>query len=124
MFIAMYLFIINVALPQIVAYANASIITIMVIVTILAGIVMLFGAVGMRISNNLGATIVGGILRGIGYVCRTIINAIGWILRNTFRMIPRVFNGSRQVFNQMGMSTVVSNILAVIAVVIFIAIII
>lgn len=124
MLLAVYFFIVNVVIPQLGAFTNALIEPVMIIVITLAGITMLFGAVGMRISNNLGATIVGGILRGIGYVCRTIINAIGWILRNTFRMIPRVFNGSRQVFNQMGMSTVVSNILAIIAVVIFIAIII
>lgn len=64
------------------------------------------------------------IFRGIGYLCRTLFQALGWIIRNTFRMIPRVFNGSRRTFNQMGLNAVISNILAVIVVIAFVAIII
>ncbi len=124
MLIALYLFIMNVALPQIGAYAQALIEPVMVIVITLAGIVMLFGAVGIKISNNLGSTVVGGIFRAIGYICRTIITAIGWIIRNIFRMIPRVFNGSRRTFNQIGINALVSNLLAIVVVVIVLAIII
>lgn len=124
MLIALYLFIMNVDWLQIVAYAQALLAPIMVIVITLAGIVMLFGAVGMKISNNLGSTVVDGMFRAIGYICRTIITAIGWIIRNTFRMIPRVFNGSRRTFNQIGINALVSNILALVVVVIVLAIII
>lgn len=124
MLIALYLFIMNVDWLQIGAYAQALLEPIMVIVITLAGIVMLFGAVGMKISNNLGSTVVDGIFRAIGYICRTIITAIGWIIRNTFRMIPRVFNGSRRTFNQIGINALVSNILALVVVVIVLAIII
>ena len=124
MLIALYLFIVNVALPQIGALAQALLEPVMVIVITLAGIVMLFGAVGMKISNNLGSTVVSGIFRAIGYVCRTIIRAIGWIIRNIFRMIPRVFNGSRRTFNQLGMNALVSNLLSIIVTVVFLAIVI
>lgn len=124
MLIAVYLFIVNVAVPQISTYAQALLEPIMVIVITLAGIVMLFGAVGMKISNNLGSTVVGGIFRGIGYLCRALFQALGWIIRNTFRMIPRVFNGSRRTFNQIGLNTLISNILAVVVVIAFVAIII
>lgn len=124
MLIALYFFLINVAMPQIGAYAQALLEPIMVLVITLAGIVMLFGAVGMKISNNLGSTVVGGIFRGIGYLCRTLLQAIGWIIRNTFRMIPRVFNGSRRTFNQIGLNAVISNIFAVVVVIAFLAIII
>lgn len=58
MLIALYFFIVNVVLPQIGAYAQALLEPVMVIVITLAGIVMLFGAVGMKISNNLGSTVV------------------------------------------------------------------
>ena len=124
MLIALYFFLVNVAMPQIGAYAQALLEPIMVIVITLAGIVMLFGAVGMKISNNLGSTVVSGIFRGIGYLCRTLFQALGWIIHNTFRMIPRVFNGSRRTFNQMGLNAVISNILAVVVVIAFVAIII
>ena len=124
MLITLYFFIMNVAVPRIRAYAQALLEPVMVIVITFAGIVMLFGAVGMKVSNNLGSTVVGGIFRAIGYLCRTLIQAVGWIVRNTFRMIPRVFNGSRKTFNQLGLKVWISNILAVIVVVVFVAIII
>ena len=85
---------------------------------------MLFGSVGMTISNNLGATIVSAIFRAIGYLCHTIIMALGWIIRNTFRMIPHIFNGSMRIFNELGINTLLSNVLSIIIVVIFVAIII
>ena len=124
MLIALYFFIVNVAVPQIRAYAQALLEPIMVIVITLAGIVMLFGVVGMKISNNFGSTVVGGIFRGVGYLCRILLQALGWVIRNTFRMMPRVFNGSRRTSNQMGLNAVLSNILAVVVVIVFVAIII
>lgn len=124
MLIALYFFIIKVALPQLGAYASALLEPVMVIVITLAGIVILFGAVGMRNSNNLGSTIVSGIFKAIGYLCRTIIRAIGWIISNTFRIIPRIFNESRKAFAQMGMNNKISNLLAVGIVLLVIAVII
>ena len=124
MLIALYLAIVNVVIPQLGAYAQALLEPVMVIVITLAGIVMLFGAVEMRISNNLGSTVIGGIFRAIGYIGRTIIGATGWIVRNIFRMIPRVFNGSRRTFRQIGMNALVSNLLAVVVVVVVLVIII
>lgn len=105
-------------------YALALLKPIMVIVITIAGIVMLFGAVGMRISNNLGATVVGGIFKGIGYICRTLLQAFGWIVRNAFRMIPRIYNESKRIFSQMGLNTTVSALLAVLVVIAFIALLI
>ena len=110
----------NVAMPQIVAYAQYILEPIMVIVITLSGILMLFGAVGIKISNNLGSIVVGGIFRGIGYLCRTLFQAIGWVIRNTFRIIPRVLNGSRRIFKLMGLNEVPSNICSVIVVIIMI----
>lgn len=124
MLIALCFFIVNVLLPQIAAYAQAFVELIMVIVITMAGIVMLFGAVGMKISNNLGSTVASGIFQAIGYTCRTIIKAIGWIARNIFKMIPPVFNESRRTFRQIGANDLISNLLAVLVVIIFLAIII
>ena len=124
MLIALYLAIVNVVIPQLGAYAQALLKPVMVIVITLAGIVMLFGAVGMRISNNLGSTVVGGIFRAIGYICQTIIGATAWIVRNIFRMIPRIFNGSIRTFRQIGVNALVSNLLAVVVVVVVLVIII
>ena len=99
MLIALYFFFVNVAIPQIGVYAQALLDPIMLIVITLAGIVMIFGAVGMKISNNLGATAVGG-------------------------SIPSVFAGSSQTFNELGLNALLSNILATVVVIVLVAIVI
>ena len=124
MLIALYSFIMNVALPQIGAYANALLEPMMAIFITLAGIVMLFGAVGIKISNNLGSTVMNGIFRGIGYLFQTLFKAISWIIRETLRLLPRVFRGSRQAFTQMGLTPLWSNLLAVLSTGVVLAIII
>ena len=120
MLLTLYYLLVNVAVPQMVAYTQALFEPIMLIVISLAGIVMIFGAVGMKISNNLGSTVVGGIFKGIGYFVRIIFKAIAWIFVNTFKMIPRVFNGTRKSFK----NPVAGTIFAFIAVILFVAIII
>lgn len=124
MIIASYFFIVNVVLPQMGAYAQVLIRPIMLILITLAGIVMMFGAVGMRISNNLGSTVVNGIFRAIGYIGTTIIRGIVWIVRSITRAIARVFNGSRRTFVQCGLNQVLSNFLAMLVTLVIVAIII
>lgn len=124
MLITLCIFIMNVALPQLGAYAQALIEPMMMIIIGLAGIVMLFGAVGMKISTNLGSTVVGGVFMGIGYVVRMLFQAISWIVQTSIRMTPRVFNGSRSFCYQLGLNEVLSNVFATMAAIAFIAIII
>lgn len=113
MLLALYFFIMNVALPQIGAYAEALINPVMTIVITFAGIVMIFGAVGIKISNNLGSTIINGIFRGIGYLFQSLFRAIAWIVRSTFRLLPRVFAESRRIFGKFGLKPFLCNIFAV-----------
>lgn len=124
MLIALYLFIVNVILPQLGTMAYSLLEPVMIIVMILAGIVMLFGVVGMKISSNLGSTVVNGIFKAIGYICKTIIQAIGWIIRSIARFIPRLFTGSRKMFTDIGLNAVLSNILATVVTAIVLIIII
>ncbi len=124
MLIALYSAIVNVVIPQIGAYVQGLLDPVMAIIITIAGIVIIFSAVGIKISNNLGSTIVSGIFRAIGYIVRTIFRAIGWIVRNIFRIIPRVFAESRRTFKGFGLNALASNLLAVVVVVVIIAIII
>lgn len=124
MLIALYMFTVNVVIPQVGAYARVLLEPVMAIVITLAAIVMLFGIVGVRISNNLGTTVVNGIFRAIGYVGRSVFRAIRWFGLQIARLIPRVFNGSRRFFRQLGLNDIVSNLLAVIVVVILVLVII
>ena len=124
MFIALYFFIMNVVLPQIGGYFQAILEPIMVIVITFAGIVMLFGAVGMKISSNSGSTVVSGAFRAIGYIGTNLIRLIGRIIRYILTLIPRVFNGCKKTFNQAGLNDLLCNVFSVIITIVFIAIII
>lgn len=124
MLLALYYFIMNVAVPQVGTYAQALLEPVIVISITLAGIVMIFGAVGIKISNNLGSTIMNGIFRAIGYLFQLLFRAIAWIVRSTFRLLPRVFAENRRVFTQLGLNPVLSNALAVLVTAFVLAIII
>lgn len=112
MIIAMYLFIINIVVPQLIAFANALYEPMITIVIMLAGIVMIFGAVGMTISANLGSTIMGGLFRAIGFIVVLLVTATSWILVHAFGLVPNVFTGSRRTFTQMGMNQILATVLA------------
>lgn len=124
MLITVYFFFINIIMPQLGAYAEAVFEPIMLIIITLTGMIILLGTVGIKVSNNLGSTIVGGFFMSVGYLCRTLFKALGWIISNTCKLIPKVFNESRNVFSQIGINTAVSNILAIFVVVAFVAVII
>lgn len=116
MLILAYFFIATFVVPQVCNIAPVIFQNTMVVIIILAGIVMLFGAVGMRISTNLGSTIIGGIFRGIGAIFTMVGRAIRWIVRS----IPRVYTNSRRIFTTWGMSPIAVRILAILAVLLYI----
>lgn len=62
----------------------------------LAGLVMIFGAVGMPISAGLGATVAHAIFSAIGYVVSGVIRFIRWIVQGIIRLIPRIYRFSRR----------------------------
>ncbi len=90
------------------------------IVVVIAGIMLICNAAGVRISQNLGATLANGIFSAMGYVARNVVNAAIWIGRRALRMIPRVFTGSRRMFRQMGISEAVSIWLAILVTILYI----
>lgn len=115
MLIALYfLFTMVRELPvTILAWLQVILIVLMPIVVTLAGIMLVCSAAGVRISQNMGSTILKGIFDAIGYIGKKIINAIGWLIRQIVRAIPKVFHGSRKTFTQMGMSKGKSTLFAV-----------
>ena len=124
MIIALYFFIMNIALPKIGAFTESLLEPVIAIAITIAGIVMIFGAVGIPISNNLGASIVNGIFRGIGYIFQMLFRAISWIVRSTFQLLPQVFVESRRIFTQIGLNPMLSNALAALVTVLVLVIII
>ena len=124
MLIFMYNFVTNNFIPQLGSWTISAIDGLMPSIIVIVGIMLLCSAVGMRISNNLGASIFGGIMLAIGYIVRTCIQALGWIFGEVYRMIPRIYRGTRQTLLGIGANQVISNIVALLAVVLFVGIII
>lgn len=116
MLIGVCFFVVNVVLPQILNLIKALVQPVVLIVIVLAGIVMIFGAVGLKISNNLGSTIVNNISKGISNLVRNIGKAIKWI----FKLIPIVFLTFKKQFRRYGMGDFASDLLAILVVLIFI----
>lgn len=115
MLIALYIFITRHLIPMGIAYFNALVPSAVFIVVALAGLVIIFGAVGFRVSQNLGSTIVGGIFNAIGYLVQQLFHAIAWIITHTFMILPRVFHGTRRTLDGAGVNGIVSILLAGVA---------
>lgn len=115
MLIALYFLIGKVSeLPvTLMAWLQVLMIVLAPMVVTVAGILLVCHAAGMRISQNLGATVANGIIRAIGYVAKNIVNVAIGIGRRALNLIPKVFEGSRNMFSQMGASKLVSFWLAV-----------
>ena len=124
MIILIYKILVRILLPEIGNIALSMLYPVVVIVLVITGITMLLGAVGMKVSTNLGSTIAAGIFRGIGRVGRAIARAIRWAFFAVLRLIPRVFNWTRQRCQNVGFSDTVSTVLAVAAVIALVIVII
>lgn len=112
MLIALYIVIVNHLIPTGLAYFNFLVKPTMLIVITMAGLVIIFGAVGFRVSQNLGSTIVEGMFRAIGFVVSHLFWAVGWIVTRTFMLLPRVYNWTHQSLIDAGANKIVSFILS------------
>lgn len=125
MLIVLYFFVVNYFMPRLGQFGLSLIDPSMKIIITVTGMMLLLGAVGFKVSTNLGSTIIGGIFIAIGYLVRTLVNAIGWIVRSTFRMVPHIYSGSKRTFTQVGLTNAVANnLLSALTVLLFLAIII
>lgn len=93
-------------------------------IIICAGIVLLFASVGVKISNNLGATVVNGIFRAIGYFVRELGKLLKFIFQKLIWICPIVFHKTRGMLIQKGVKPWVSNLLAAAVVLLMVALII
>lgn len=124
MLIAIYMFCVTVVIPKCLVYLAVLFESAMIWFIMGAGMLMLLSAVGVIISNNMGSTIVVGIIMAIGFIVRTLVQALGWILRNMIIAMPRVFGSSRRAFLRSGMNGILANILAIVVMIAFAAVII
>lgn len=114
---------INRQLPTITANGIVIFEYIFVIWLLLAGIGAMFSsATGDRV--NMHMDIVDVLIRAFAYIFRTSIQAIGWILRGLFRLVPGVYREANRVFSSMGFTTPVASGLALVATLAFVVVII
>lgn len=124
MLVLFYLIVSRVVVPTIVAYAQALFEPVMIVVIIFIGMVVIFGALGMPISHNLGSTIAGSVFKGMGRCFTGLYRVIRWFVRSTGRLLRRVFNGTLRGLRAAGMNAIGRNIIACLACILVLAIII
>lgn len=112
MLILMYFFMTNAVLPVISACAETLLSSTMIIVIILGGLILLLGLFGIKVSNNLDLTILGGIFSAISYIIRSCVNAIGWIVKNVATLLPYVYTESKKFFLRVGVYPTASKFFA------------
>ena len=125
MIILFYNFMTEEFLPRLGSYSIATINALMLCVIMLAGIVILLGAVGIKVSNNLGSTIVKGLFGAIGILVHFIWKGIVALLLCITGIIPTIYKKSQSIFsNSLGLNKNISSVLAFIVVALFVIVII
>lgn len=125
MIIALYNFFMYSFLPTAGVYLRATINGLGPIIIVLVGMMILLSAVGIRVSANLGSTIVSGLFKGIGFFFKKLIGAIAIIALGIVHFIPKVFYGTRAFISRnFGLKPVASNLFALLVVILVIGVII
>jgi len=84
---------------------------------------VMLSAIGIRTGGVFG-TIANGAVRGLGYIGRTVLSAMGWCARHLIQFIPVFYVGIRNSFRRNGSSEITANLVSFLATVILIVIII
>lgn len=110
--IIMFLEILKGAIPTAGVYVREIVYASMPIVILLVGMMILLSTVGLKVSNNLGSTMVGGVFKGIGYITKGLIKIVKIIFLWIIGFIPSIFRKTRVFCTGQGIDTVCSNIIA------------
>lgn len=122
MFILIYLFFTNVLIPDFLGAVSSIIPSVLIITITLAGIVILLSSVGLKISNNLGSSIVYSISKGIGCIVKSLFKGIFWIIKSVIGIIPKMFSNIQKNLISNGARLWLANLVATVSVILFIAI--
>lgn len=119
----MIIFMINIlrnSIPQIMVLANSLVALLAYLSVFLIGITLLCAAVGVPIGRNLLSTLFSGCFRALAYIVNMLVRALGWLIRNIIRFIPRLYRGSRQLLNDIGLTPRWSAIFSLLITILFI----
>lgn len=118
------LFLVKMALSEVIACFGVLLNPIMIITIILAGVVIAFAAVGVTISINLSSTFANRVFDWIESLCKVIVKASCWIVCNVFKIIPIIFLESKRLFSSFGIKGFTGNLMSFIVVIIVLLVII
>lgn len=124
MLIAIFMAFTRLAIPTIVTLISVVFYASLLIAIICVGISLLCSSVGARVNFGFVGAITTAIANGIGYLGRTAISAIGWVLRHLIRLIPVFYASAKGFFASFGMSTTAATLLAFWATVLLVVVII
>lgn len=124
MFILIYLLFANVLIPNLVEVISALVPSVMACIIVLAGITMILGAVGLKVSTNVGTNIISTLFKGIGYLVKNIFKGVFWIIKSLFGLIPKIFGNIRKFLLSKGARLWLANLIATVAIILFIVILI
>ena len=124
MIILFYNFMTEEFLPRLGSYSIATINALMPCAIMMAAIVILLGAVGMKISNNLGSTIVKGVFGAVGILVHFIWKGMVALFLCITGIIPTIYKTSQRLFSNIGLNQNLSSVLAFIVVTLFVIVII
>ena len=96
----------TIILPTIAKYLDDILAPIMTAVAMLFGIIMLFALVGVKISENLGSTIVNQISKAIVFIGKQLFKFLAWCAKKIIRLLPNVYNRTNKALLSSGVSQV------------------
>lgn len=124
MLIAIIKVLIGFAIPTIGTLISVIFHAAMPLVIMCIGIAILCSAVGVRLQFGFVGAITTAITSGIGYLGRTFISAIGWVLRHVIMWIPAFYAFVRRTLTSMGMASFFASLFAGLATALFIVVLI
>lgn len=123
MLILTWRFMCSTVIPKLGVILSTLVDGVMPIVIMCAGISVLLSIVSIR-TGGFWSAIGHGASRGLGFIGRTIVSAIGWCLRHFFMFIPVFYVGIRNSFRRSGSGEFIANFISLIATILFIVVII
>lgn len=124
MFIALYYIIANWAMPNLAMATTGLASTVAVIIIMIIGLRIVLSLFNVTPSGKTSGLVVKAAIDAIGYICKKAVEATGWIIRKMVDVTPKIYKTSKNFFSKKGMSSTLSNILAGVITILFIAIII
>lgn len=84
----------------------------MILIITIAGLVLIFAAVGVQIHHGLASTVIEDIFKGIGWIVKSIVRFFVWLFTSIYNVLRKectsIFNGLKN----KGLNSVLSGLIA------------